>query len=314
MKKWLRDFLVCPECIPHAAPLDLEIIEAKADDVLAGELKCPACGSRYGISQGVAVVLPKASMPVLSDSSGYNSRSMLSSYLWSHYSEFFNGPNAAKAYKVWASHFRQTSGCALDIGCSVGRLSFELSQTHSRVIGIDTSLSFIRKARELLQRKYLAFDLILEGHLTEARSCPLDDNWNYDGVDFIVADALALPFPESFFSTVTSINVLEKVPDPMRHLTEINRVLRPEKAMFFFSDPFSWDASASAPELWLGGRKTGKYSGRGIDSIGRIFSGEDGIFNPPLDIREKGSVLWKIRKTENLSEQINSQFIVGERT
>ncbi len=313
MRKWLQEKLVCPVCIMEEIPLDLEIYEEQDDDVLEGELRCPACESSYSISQGVAVVLPKKSLSVVSDHSGYNSQGMLSSYLWSHFSEFFDGPNATDAYKTWALHFREIDGCALDIGCSVGRLSFELSKTHSRVIGIDTSLSFIRKARELLVKKRLEFDLIVEGHITEARSCELDQNWNYNGVDFIVADALAIPFPKNLFSTVTSINVLEKLPRPIQHLQDVNKVLREENAMFVFSDPFSWDATVSAPEFWLSGRNEGGHKGRGIDNISRLFSGEDGIFDPPLDICEKGSVAWKIRKTENLWEHINSQFIVGKR-
>ncbi|MBW1828738.1 MAG: methyltransferase domain-containing protein [Deltaproteobacteria bacterium] len=313
MKKWLQEKLVCPECTMDAMPLDLEIKEERDGDVLEGELRCPTCGSCYPINQGVAVVLPKKARSVVSDNSGYNSQGMLSSYLWSHYSEFFDGPNATDAYKTWSLYFRETDGCALDIGCAVGRLSFELSKTHSRVIGIDTSLSFIRKARELLDKKRLEFDLIVEGHITEAHSCDLDQNWNYHGVDFIVADALALPFPKNMFSTVTSINVLEKLPRPIQHLQDVNKVLRKENAMFLFSDPFSWDATISDPELWLSGRTEGKYKGRGLDNISRLFSGEDGIFVPPLGICEKGSVAWKIRKTENLWEYINSQFIVGKR-
>lgn len=313
MKKWLQEKLICPECIAQAVPLDLKIITETENDVLEGELTCPACGGHYAINDGVAVVLPKKSLPVLSDPSGYNSRSMLSSYLWSHYSEFFNGPDATDAYQVWASRFRKTGGWALDIGCSVGRLSFELSKTHSRVIGIDTSLSFIRASRELLRTQRLKFDLIVEGEICEARDCALDESWNYDGIDFIVADALALPFPGDLFSTVTSINVLEKVPQPLQHLREVNKVLRERNAQFVFSDPFSWDAAVSAPELWLGGRNTGTFKGRGMENIHRLFLGEQGVFDPPFTIREKGSVVWKIRKTANLWEHIHSQFIIGER-
>jgi len=313
MKKWLQEKLACPECTMEAVPLDLEIKEERDDDVLEGVLRCPTCGNCYFINQGVAVVLRKKNLSVLSDNSGYNSRDMLSSYLWSHFSEFYGDPNTTDAYKIWSLHFRETNGCALDIGCSVGRLSFELSKTHSRVIGIDTSLSFIRKARELLVKKRLEFDLTVEGHITEAHSCELDPNWNYHRVDFIVADALALPFPKDLFSTVTSINVLEKLPRPIQHLQEVNKVLRKTNAMFLFSDPFSWDETVSDPESWLGGRTQGKYKGRGLGNISRLFLGEDGIFDPPLEIREKGNVAWKIRKTENLWEYINSQFIVGER-
>jgi len=188
-----------------------------------------------------------------------------------------------------------------------------LSNTHSQVIGIDTSLSFIEKARELLQHKKLSFDLIVEGHISQKRSYEFSDKWATDRVDFIVADALALPFPKGLFSTVSSVNILEKVPHPVQHLTEINRVLTVENARFVFSDPFSWDETVSDADLWLGGKHSGKYNGRGIDCMRRIISGGDGIFSPPMAIVEKGHVLWRIRKTENLWEHITSQYLVGTR-
>jgi SAM-dependent methyltransferase len=252
-------------------------------------------------------------MSIISDASGYNSKNMLSSYLWSHFCDFLKDPDATDAYRSWASLFKESDGFALDIGCSVGRLSFELTKTHSSVIGIDTSISFIEKARELVRKKTLEFDLIIEGLITEKRSCEFDAAFNYDHVDFIVADALALPFPNRFFSTVTSINILEKVSSPIGHLMDINRVLREKKSMFVFSDPFSWDESVSHPDYWLSGGTNGNGNCRGIDSISQYFSGKDEIFNPPLEILDKGNVPWKIRKTANLWEHINSQFIVGSR-
>ncbi len=314
MKKWLCEQLVCPACQDQTTRLTLAVVEEKQGDVIEGDLSCPSCGSRYPINEGVAVMLPTKSMGILCDVSGYNSRNMLSSYLWSHYAEFFNGANATDAYRVWSSHFQKTNGIALDIGCSVGRLSFELSKTHSKVIGIDTSVSFIKKARELLTQNRLEFDLIIEGYITKKCSWELDKDWNFDRIEFIIADALALPFPSNHFSTVASINVLEKVASPIQHLRDVNKVLREEKASFVFSDPFSWDESVSDPDEWLSGRNQGKYKGRGIDTLSRILSGEDGIFDPPLKIREKGDVVWKIRKTENLWEHIHSQFIIGERS
>ena len=157
------------------------------------------------------------------------------------------------------------------------------------------------------------FDLIIEGHITERRSSDLDGQWNYDIMEFIIADALALPFPKSLFSTVSSVNILEKVPDPLQHLAEANRVLREKDSMFLFSDPFSWDESVMDSGLWLGGKENGRYSGRGMGNIHRIISDGDGVFDPPLKIIEKKDIAWKIRKPANLWEHINSQSVVATR-
>ncbi|ACL01934.1 Methyltransferase type 11 [Desulfatibacillum aliphaticivorans] len=313
MKKWLHNDLACPECFSNKNLLDLIVKEEVDDDVMEGRLVCTDCGAQFEISGGVAILLPKKTRHILSETSGYNSQSMLSAYLWSHFSEFFNGPNATEAYTIWSSLFDGKNGYAVDIGCAVGRLSFDLSRTHSRVIGLDTSLSFIKRARRIMKERSLHFDMILEGNITERQVCELNPDWNFDRVEFVVADALALPFHEDLFSTASSINILEKVPHPIQHLQDVNRVLKKKDSVFVFSDPFSWDASVSTPDLWLGGRNQGPFQGRGVDNMERLLSNGDGVFTPPFEVSKKGDVLWKIRKTENLWEYIHSQYLIGVR-
>ena len=314
MKKWLHQELICPECIESQVSLELEIFEEKEGDVLEGRLLCPSCQSRYPINEGIAVVVPEKTRPVVEEHTGYNSESMLSAYLWSHFSEFFNGPDATDAYRIWASHFTPTDGWALDIGCSVGRLSLELSKSHTRAIGVDTSLGFIRAARRLTAEKKVAFDLIVEGRITAPKSSELDSEYGFDRVEFIVADAMALPFKSGLFATAASINILEKVPDPGQHFRETNRILQPRPANFLFSDPFSWDEGVSHPDLWLGGRNSGPFKGRGMDQVTRLMNEDPRFFDLLFDVKAKGEVLWKIRKTRNLWEYITSQFIIGTRS
>ncbi len=154
---------------------------------------------------------------------------------------------------------------------------------------------------------------IIEGFVTENRRCAFDAGFNYENVDFLVADALALPFPERSFNTVTSINLLKKVANPLQHLKDISRVMKEKESMFVFSDPFSWDENFSDPKTWLSGGLNGNGRCRGVESISRYFTGKDHVFDPPLNILNTCNVPWKIRKTCNLWEHINSECIVGER-
>lgn len=313
MKKWLVEELICPECVETQTSLTAESQKENNEEILEGRLTCPNCQSTYEIHDGIAVVVPAKTLPITKDTAGYGSASMLSSYLWSHYSEFFNGPDATDAYKRWSQGFRPQNGWALDIGCSVGRLTFELTKTHDKAVGLDTSLSFIRAARKLAAQKRLEFDLILEGKITQKRSSNLDPAYGFDNAEFMVADAMALPFRSNRFATAASVNILEKVPNPIRHFEEANRILDKTKAQFLFSDPFSWDETVSSPDLWLGGRNSGPFQGFGMDNIHRLLQDDTGMFAPGFNIQEKGEVLWKIRKTRNLWEHITSQFVLGQR-
>lgn len=313
MKHWVTDKLICPDCLPEENALKTQISRKAKGDIIDGKLDCPSCGRSYPIQDGIANLRPGKTPRAKSANNGYNAPVMLSAYMWSHFGDLLSDARATDAYRVWSRSFVSASGDALDVGCAVGRLTFELSKTHDRVIGIDTSTAFIARARQIVQDKNLDFELVVEGNLTEHKHVAFDNGWHFENVDFIVADAMALPFAGRDFSGVAAINVLEKVPDPLKHLEEVNRVLRHKDATFLFSDPFSWDPAFSPPERWLGGSKNGSspYSKRGIDTIRRMFAGEFGVFDPPFEIADQGDVSWKIRKTENLWEQITSQFLVG---
>ncbi len=313
MKKWVADKLICPECLGKTVPLILTSRKEKSGDIMEGELSCPLCGSQYPIENGVAVLLPQKTRQVLESEDGYNAPEVLSAYLWTHFGDLLNETHATDAYRIWSNSLPSSGGDALDVGCAVGRLSFELARKHDYVIGLDTSISFIRKAREILDRKCLDFELIVEGFLTESRKFCFDTSWNLEAIDFIVADALALPFRPQAFATVAAINIVDKVPYPLKHLEEVNRVLRREESVFLFSDPFSWDPKVSPPERWLGGRRNGHFRSRGINTIRELFSGAYGVFDPPLTTLAGGDVSWKIRKTENLWEHITSQYLIGQR-
>ncbi len=64
--------------------------------------------------------------------------------------------------------------------------------------------------------------------------------------------------------------------------------------------------------LWLGGKPDGKYKGRGISNIIASYQMGMGIRSTP-EIVEKKDIAWKIRKTANLWEHINSQAVVATR-
>jgi SAM-dependent methyltransferase len=87
----------------------------------------------------------------------------------------------------------------LDVGCGTGVLAATIRRRDpaARVTGIDPSEAFLGHAREAV-----------------------------DG-EFLVADARALPFPDSSFDAAVSGLVLNFVPEPARAVAEMARVVPP---------------------------------------------------------------------------------------
>ena len=56
---------------------------------------------------------------------------------------------------------------ALDIGCNVGRVCFELATTYNDVIGVDTSESAISAANQLRKEGEAPYTLYIEGKIVK---------------------------------------------------------------------------------------------------------------------------------------------------
>ena len=63
---------------------------------------------------------------------------------------------------------------ALDVGCSVGRATFELSKTYDEVLGIDFSRAFVSKCQQLKVTGQTSYFLVSEGLLGEEKTANID--------------------------------------------------------------------------------------------------------------------------------------------
>jgi uncharacterized protein YbaR (Trm112 family) len=312
MKKPLLEILACPACLPDEIELKAIINEQHHEDITEGELHCPKCGGAYLIREGIAFLDPTP-LTETKAASKYETAPVVSSYLWSHYGDILGDPEASAAYVEWAGLASGGPGVALDIGSAVGRFTFEMSRTHDFAVGIDNSVAFIRAARELMVRGRKTVALRQEGLLTQEETVVLPDTWQAEKVEFIVGDALALPFRSRSFSTLASLNIADKVPLPLEHLQEVNRVAREKEVRLVFSDPFSWSTEAAREEDWLGGKDSGPYAGRGIDNVIALLQGKDRWLLPAWRIERQGTIWWKIRTHANHFELIRSCFVNAER-
>jgi SAM-dependent methyltransferase len=308
MRQDLLDLLICPACLPAERPLRLTGARRGGGEILSGALDCRSCGRSYPIENGLAQLLPESEAPAAPDK--YDQPTTVSAYLWSHFADLSADPDASEAYRRWAQLVPEGGELALDLGCAVGRLSFELAARGGLVLGLDRSRPLVAKARQLAKEGFVDYPLTLEGRLSEARRIELPDAWRQRPPEFLVADALALPFPAGVADRLCSLNLLDKVPGPRRHLAECDRVAAGEGAVLLVSDPYSWSTECAAEEDWLGGTDVGPYAGFGRDNLRRILEGEGA---PPWRVTAEGQVAWTIRNHRNHFELIRSQYLRAER-
>ncbi len=313
MKNEILKMLICPVCLPEEQGLKPHIKKEVENDIIEGILSCSQCGREYPIENGIAFLDPGSPHPTQNAPSKYEEAPTLSSYMWSHYGDILKDENASAAYRDWNNLMRPLPGFAIDAGSAVGRFTFELGQKCDFAIGIDNSLSFIRTARELMLARKKEIQLKLEGHVVRKTTVTLPKAWESGNTEFLVGDAQRLPFKSGAFSSLASLNLVDKVSKPLKHLEEMNRVAKPKRTQFLFSDPFSWSEEVTEPENWLGGTHKGAYSGNGVKNVMALLNGSKNGIRPHWNIEKNGHIWWKIRTHQNHFELIRSCFVKASR-
>ncbi len=312
MKEWLLEILCCPKCKEEKNPLGTTVGQRDGKDIVEGSLDCKHCKTRYPIKDGIALLTIPPRNPTAPPSK-YEDQAVVASYLWSHYGDLAGENEATDAYKRWAELISPASGIGLDAGCAVGRNTFEMAGRMERAVGIDTSLAFIARARELMIRKRTSCLIREEGMISRELKIQLPSGYNTHNVEFVVADAQALPFVSAAFGSVASLNMVDKLPLPLVHLQELDRVSSPEAAQLVISDPFSWSEEVTAPANWLGGIIEGRLKGRGHENLQALLEGRIKGLKGCWHVTATGHVWWKIRNHANHFELIRSCFVKAVR-
>ncbi|MFP3928040.1 MAG: Trm112 family protein [Desulfobacteraceae bacterium] len=312
MREILLEMLICPACVPEELRLREKISRSADGDIIEGVLACTKCGSVYPIRDGIAYLDPK-NTETKAPENRYETEPLLSSYLWGHYGDLIGDTEVSDAYRQWAGLVRPGPGACLDNGSAVGRFSFEMAKKSDFVVGVDNSVSFVRMSRNLMLKRGVDFNLFEEGRITRRETIRFPDDWETGNTEFVVADAQTLPFSSGAFSTVSSLNIVDKVPKPLIHLKEADRVAAREKAQLLFSDPFSWSTEVALEEDWLGGKLSGEFQGRGLDNVVELMEGRKQGLGSRWKVEQSGHIWWKIRNHSNHFELIRSCFIKAAR-
>lgn len=141
---------------------------------------------------------------------------------------------------------------ALDLGCAVGRASFELARHAAEVVGIDLSRKFIAAAQQLQRAGRAEFDRVEEGTRTTRCHVVVSPEIDRTRVRFEVGDALALAPELGTFEVVFAANLIDRLPDPGVFLDSCYRLVKPGGHLLLAS-PYTWTEEYTPHEHWLGG-------------------------------------------------------------
>ncbi len=343
-----------PAGLGEGAPLTIvQTSIATTDEIVEGTLRCtrPSCQCEFPVIDGIPIIVPRvrefvasnsvqlsmredltpSSDQMLAECAGPNSwldaiHQHLSNYTWDHYAQFDPeepkaetksdpAPGAvARTIDAARPHLDFKQGPLIDIGCSVGRASFELAkQTRGLVLGIDTHIPMLRLAQRILRTGEVAYLRRRVGMLYDPRRFPVRFE-NAANVDFWACDATALPFAPGTFAGATSLNVLDCVPSPLGHLRSLAHILS-KGSRALLTTPYDWSANVTPIEAWLGGHSPrGHLSGNSPDILRALLT--PGAHPASLEnlrlIAEIQHVPWHVRLHDRAMMRYALHMVVAE--
>lgn len=188
----------------------------------------------------------------------YETRRLLDEYLLFHYGSatevlpWAEGPQQALGFAARSVHElldrTQLPAQALDLGCAVGRSSFELAALGWQVRGMDFSHRFVQAA-EALKQGPLPYRRWEQGHVYTDLSAQAPQGWQAGGLAFFQGDAMHLPQDLGPVDLVHAANLLCRLSQPQLLLQRLPDLLR-SGGQLLLTTPCTWLAEFTPPQHW----------------------------------------------------------------
>jgi putative 4-mercaptohistidine N1-methyltranferase len=194
----------------------------------------------------------------------YESDRLVREYLLFHYGDpeevlpWKHGPREALGFAARCVRELLNSSAVgrdargLDVGCAVGRSTFELAGHCREVIGIDYSRTFVAAATKVREEQSVAYEYAVEGDRTGRSVARVPAGIDVSRVKFEVGDAMNLRADLGAFDVVLAANLLCRLPDPRVFLARVPDLVKPG-GQLLLTTPFTWLAEFTPREKWIGG-------------------------------------------------------------
>ena len=154
----------------------------------------------------------------------------------------------------------------LDLGCAVGRSTFELARWCGEVMGIDYSAAFVSAAESVRVSGALEYQCTLEGELSKPLKAVRPEAIDPERVRFEQGDAMALRSGLGKFDVVLMANLIDRLREPQRCLASLSALVSPGGQLVITS-PYTWMEEYTPRENWLGGKLEGGLPLRTLDGL-----------------------------------------------
>ncbi|QDF29181.1 5-histidylcysteine sulfoxide synthase [Halarcobacter anaerophilus] len=188
----------------------------------------------------------------------YETDEQISQYCEFHYGDEYYGvknfpKNSVEVLTPYLKDIKRSK--ALDLGCSVGRSSFELAKHFDEVLGIDFSANFINVGVKLKKYDSLTFKVTTEGDLFDEKTVSLKDfalDEIKERVTFMQGDACNLKDLYVGYDLIFCSNLIDRLYYPQKFLDDIpNRVNK--DGLLVLLSPYTWLEEYTPKQNWLGG-------------------------------------------------------------
>lgn len=245
---------------------------------------------------GFRMVISEQELEQQAQDNVYETDALIAQYCEFHYgNEYFSVANFPVAcVQTLMAYVRSNdvlTDRVLDLGCAVGRSSFELAKSFQHVDAIDFSARFIQQGVKLQANRRLRYTVPIEGDIVEYREVLLD-KLGYDEVkdrvDFLQGDACNLKPQFTNYNLIFAGNLIDRLYDPAMFLSSIQeRIL--SGGLLVLTSPYTWLEEYTDKDKWLGGVKVNGENFSSLDALkqqlGDSFYFEEAI-DVPFVIRE----------------------------
>jgi len=227
--------------------------------------------------------------PVSQKFNAYESDPQIAQYLEFHFgNEYLGVPNFPKTCidTLIATIGNKPLNRVLDMGCAVGRSSFELAKHAQHVDAVDFSTRFISNALNLVADGSVRYLITDEGDIQLLKKAQLDDlnlAEHTDRIEFTQGDAANLKPIYQGYDLIFAGNLIEHLYEPAAFLRSIHERLNSEGILVLTSTG-DWDESHTKKEHWLGGIKVNGENKTTLDGLQEILKPHFEELAPPADI------------------------------